>query len=98
MATKRKAAKKKKAASKSTREKRRLWLMFPPRLITTPVIWELGDKFSLVTDIRQAEIRDEIGIVCLVLEGDRDNLKKATTWLERRGVKVEPVEINVIES
>ena len=98
MAAKKKAGKKKRAASKSAREKRRLWLMFPPRLITTPVIWELGDKFSLVTDIRQAEIRDEIGIVCLVLEGERDILKKATTWLERRGVKVEPVEINVIES
>ena len=98
MAAKRKASKKKKAAKKPAREKRRLWLMYPPRLITTPVIWELATKFDLIADIRQAEVRDEIGIVCLVLEGERNNLKKATTWLERRGVKVEPVEINVIES
>ena len=93
-----KAVKKKKAAKKTSSEKRRLWLMYPPRLITSPIIWELSTKYNLITNIRQAEVRDEIGIICLELEGARDALKKATTWLERRGVKVEPVEINVIES
>ena len=93
-----KAVKKKKAAKKASSEKRRLWLMYPPRLITSPIIWELSTKYNLITNIRQAEVRDEIGIICLELEGPRDALKKATTWLERRGVKVEPVEINVIES
>ena len=97
-ATGKKAVKKKKAAKKALSEKRRLWLMYPPRLITSPIIWELSTKFNLITNIRQAEVRDEIGIICLELEGPRDALKKATTWLERRGVKVEPVEINVIES
>ena len=96
--TGKKAVKEKKSAKKTTSEKRRLWLMYPPRLITSPVIWELSTKFNLITNIRQAEVRDEIGIICLELEGARDALKKATTWLERRGVKVEPVEINVIES
>ena len=93
-----KAVKKKKAAKKASSEKRRLWLMYPPRLITSPIIWELTTKYNLITNIRQAEVRDEIGIICLELEGAREALKKATTWLERRGVKVEPVEINVIES
>ncbi len=103
MAPKKKAAgkkpvKKKKTAKKASSEKRRLWLMYPPRLITSPIIWELSTKYNLITNIRQAEVRDEIGIICLEIEGARDALKKATTWLERRGVKVEPVEINVIES
>ncbi len=97
-ATGKKAVKKKKSARKTSSEKRRLWLMYPPRLITSPIIWELSSKFNLITNIRQAEVRDEIGIICLELEGSRDALKKATVWLERRGVKVEPVEINVIES
>ena len=92
------AKEKKRAYKKTTSEKRRLWLMYPPRLITSPIIWELSSKFNLITNIRQAEVRDEIGIICLELEGARDALKKATVWLERRGVKVEPVEINVIES
>jgi ABC-type methionine transport system ATPase subunit len=97
-ATRKKAVKKKKTAKKPSSEKRRLWLMYPPRLITSPIIWEISNKFNLITNIRQAEVRDEIGIICLELEGPRDALKKATAWLERRGVKVEPVEINVIES
>ena len=72
--------------------------MYPPKHITSPVICELVTRFELVINIRQAEVRDEIGIVCLELEGARTDLKKATNWLERKGIKVEPVEINVIES
>ena len=49
-----------------------------------------------MANIRQAEVRDEIGIVCLELEGGRSSLKKACQWLKRKGVKVEPVEISVI--
>ena len=72
--------------------------MFPPKLITTPVIWELSQKFPLVTNIRQASVTDEIGIVCLELEGQRPDIKAAVKWLEKKGIKVEPVEINIIES
>jgi ABC-type methionine transport system ATPase subunit len=76
----------------------RLWLMYPPRLIATPVIWELARKFPVVTNVRQASVTDEIGIVCLELNGPRPALKAAIAWLERQGIKVEPVEIGVIES
>jgi len=76
----------------------RLWLMYPPKLITTPVIWQLGHKFKIVTNVRQASVTDEIGIVCLEMEGQRSVIKDAIKWLERIGVSVEPVEINVIES
>ncbi|MDQ6632593.1 MAG: NIL domain-containing protein [Verrucomicrobiota bacterium] len=76
----------------------RLWLMYPSKLITTPVIWELGQKFPVVTNLRQVSVTDEIGIVSLELEGQRDEIKAAIKWLEKSGIKVEPVEINVIES
>jgi L-aspartate semialdehyde sulfurtransferase ferredoxin len=76
----------------------RLWLMYPPRLITTPVIWELAQKFKVVTNVRQASVNDEIGVVCLELDGMRAEIKGAIKWLEKLGVKVEPVEISVIES
>jgi ABC-type methionine transport system ATPase subunit len=78
-------------------DKTRLWLMFPARLITRPIIWELGKKFALVTNIRQASVTEEVGIVSLSLAGERDEIKKAIEWLEELGVKVEPVEINTIE-
>ncbi|HTR41160.1 MAG TPA: NIL domain-containing protein [Pseudomonadales bacterium] len=93
------ATKKKAAATKSTSPtQQRLWLMYPPRLIKKPFIWEVGHKFKVVTNIRQATVTDEIGIVCLELDGKREEVKAAIKWLEKNGVNVEPVEINVIES
>src|SRR5258708_36185610 len=79
-------------------EQTRLWLMYPPRLIKEPLIWKLSQKFPVVTNIRQASVTDEIGIVSLELAGKRQDIKAAIKWLEKLGVSVEPVEINVIES
>jgi L-aspartate semialdehyde sulfurtransferase ferredoxin len=80
------------------KETSRLWLMYPSRLITRPVIYELGHKFQVVTNIRQASVTPEVGIVSLELEGERSEIKKAIAWLEELGIKVEPVEINIIEN
>jgi ABC-type methionine transport system ATPase subunit len=91
------ATKKKLPATKSTTPtQQRLWLMYPPKLIKKPFIWEVGHKFKVVTNIRQASVTDEIGIVCLELDGPRDEVKAAIKWLEKNGVNVEPVEIGVI--
>jgi ABC-type methionine transport system ATPase subunit len=99
------ATKKKTPAPKSAKQtkptspsQRRLWLMYPPKLIQQPLIWQLGRKFNVVTNIRQASVTDEIGIVCLEVDGPRDEVKASIKWLEKIGVSVEPVEINVIES
>ena len=70
--------------------------MYPPRLITKPLIWQLGHKFKLITNIRQASVTDEIGIVCLELDGERAEIKAAIKWLESQKVSVEPVEIGTI--
>ena len=91
------AKKTKPAATKATTPvQQRLWLMYPPKLIKKPFIWEVGHKFKVVTNIRQATVTDEIGIVCLELDGHRDEVKAAIKWLEKQGVNVEPVEIGII--
>ena len=72
--------------------------MYPPRLIKMPLIWELGRKFKVVTNIRQCSVSDEIGIVCLELDGKREDVKAAIKWLTKCGVSVEPIEISVIAS
>ena len=77
---------------------KRLWLTYPKQAIQRPVIYELGRRFTVVTNIRQASVTEEVGIVSLELAGDRAEIKKAIKWLEDLGIKVEPVEINVIES
>ena len=71
--------------------------MYPSRLITRPVIYDLGKKFEIITNVRQASVTPEVGIVSLELEGKRSEIKKAIAWLEELGIKVEPVEINTIE-
>ncbi len=100
------ASKKSKPAAKDTtplppdprQSKSRLWLTFPAPLITRPVIWELGQKFKVVFNLRQVSVGKDIGIVCLELEGARTEIKNAINWLESLGVEVEPVEIGVLES
>ena len=79
-------------------EHRRFWLTYPPKLITRPIVWEMAKKFPVVFNIRQASVTDEIGILCLELEGKRAEIRTAIAWLEKNGVRVEPVEINVLES
>ena len=77
--------------------KLRLWLMFQPRLVVQPVVYELGKKFAVVTNIRQASVNEEIGVVSVELDGEPSVIEQAIAWLEDLGVKVEPVEINTIE-
>jgi L-aspartate semialdehyde sulfurtransferase ferredoxin len=98
MATKTKKSNSAKSTKPTTPTQRRLWLMYPARLIQKPLVWELGQKFKVVTNLRQVSVTDEIGIVCLEVDGQRDEVNAAIKWLEKLGVKVEPVEINVIES
>ncbi len=76
----------------------RLWLMYPPRLIQKPVIWELTHKFALITNVRQASVTDEIGIVCLELEGAPEEIQAGMKWLKKLGVSVKPVELSAMES
>jgi hypothetical protein len=91
-------ANKPKAKAATETAHQRLWLMYPPKLITNPVVWELGHKFPITTNVRQASVTDEIGIVCLEISGPPKSVKAAIHWLEKIGIKVEPVEIGVIES
>ena len=92
MATNKKSA----PTTQKSQQQTRLSLMYPPKLITQPLIWQLGHKFKLMTNIRQASVTDEIGIVCLELDGLRSEIKAAIKWLEKSGVNVEPVEISAI--
>ena len=87
----------KKTKSKQ-KETKRLWLTYPRKAIQRPVVYELGQRFTVVTNIRQASVTEEVGIVSLEIVGERAEIKRAIKWLEGLRIKVEPVEINVIES
>ena len=92
MATKKRAS----VSKPNSPVQQRLWLMYPPKLIKKPFIYEVGHKFKVITNIRQASVTDEIGIVCLELAGPRGEVGRVITWLEKQVVNVEPVEIGII--
>jgi len=84
-------------APEGKREKRKVYLTYPPRLVKEPLIYRVGRKFKVITNIRSASISDKIGLVALELEGKRSEVERALQWFRRKGVKVEPIEQDVVE-
>ncbi|MDX8388266.1 MAG: NIL domain-containing protein [Ghiorsea sp.] len=78
--------------------KLRVYLNFDKNKVTDPVIWQLAKEFDVITNIRTAEVREDMGLVGLEIEGDAAVVETAVKWLEALdGVHVEPIEQNVIE-
>ncbi len=77
--------------------KKRVKFTFPQQLITEPVIYELGRKFDIVTNIRRAEVREDTGWVVLELEGDEAEIANGVDWVVSTGVRVDPVGGDVLE-
>lgn len=76
--------------------KRRVMFTFPPELVTRPVIYNLGHEFKLVTNIRRADVTEDRGWVVLELEGDDKEIDKGISWMVTQGVRVDPVEGDVV--
>lgn len=78
--------------------KQALDLIFPSNLIKEPVIHEMSKKFDVVFNLRRAKITEKIGEIVLELEGSQDALDKAVAWLKGRGLKVDSVTHDSLES
>jgi len=76
---------------------RKVWLTFPKDLVGEPLIWEVAQKFKVVTNIRQASISRDIGLVGLELSGEEQEVQGAVGFFADKGVGVEPVELDVVE-
>jgi len=77
--------------------KMRVKFTFPQELITEPVIYELARKFKIITNIRRADVREDMGWVVLELEGDEDEINRGIDWVISTGVRVDPVSGDVVE-
>ena len=76
---------------------KRVRFTFPTQLITEPVIYQLGQKFRIVTNIRRADVREDMGWVVLELEGEEEEIDRGIEWVSAAGVRVDPVGGDVIE-
>lgn len=61
-------------------------LTYPEDLVSEPVLWELGERFGLRTNIRRANVEDTIAWVIVEVRGER--VAEARAWLEERGIEV----------
>ena len=72
-------------------------LSFPEDKIKEPIIYQIGHEFKIVTNVRRADVREKTGWVELELTGDSSEIEKAVESLKLKGVKVEPIDRNIIE-
>ncbi len=77
--------------------KHRIKLTFPQEMITVPVIHELGKQFNIVTNIRRADVTEDRGWVILELEGDMPEIERGLKWVASQGVRVDPVQGDIVE-
>ena len=77
--------------------KLRVKFTFPPEQIKEPVIYEVGKRFDLVTNVRRADITAEVAWAILEMDGSREDLDRAVDWLRDLNVRVDPVEDSILE-
>ena len=77
--------------------KQRVKFTFPEDLVTQSVIYEMGHKFEVVTNIRRADVREDVGWVVLEVDGADDEIRRSVDWVRSIGVRVDPVGGDVID-
>ena len=77
--------------------KKRVMFTFPPELISQPIIYRLGQKFNISTNIRRADVTEDRGWVMLELEGKEEDIEQGIAWVISEGIRVDPVVGDIVE-
>src|SRR5262245_20355005 len=85
-----------KSINKMSKKKARVYLTYPEKLIKEPVVYELGHKFKVVTNIRSASVSAGVGLVALEIDGDAEEVEKSLKYLKDLGISVKPLNQDVI--
>ena len=56
-----------------------------------PVIYTLGKRFNLVTNLRRANINERLAWVIIEVEGTPEAIADAVAWLTDQGIQVDRV-------
>ncbi len=74
----------------------RVQLTFPQESVKRPVIYEIGKEFDVVTNVRRANVTATSGWVVLELSGEWEEIERALERFKSHGVRVDPVEGDVV--
>ncbi|MBI2852634.1 MAG: NIL domain-containing protein [Chloroflexi bacterium] len=77
--------------------RRQVMFTFPEQLIKEPIIYDLGQQFSVITNIRRADVTEKKGWVVLEMEGAEKDIEAGITWVTSKGVRVDPVAGDIVE-
>jgi L-aspartate semialdehyde sulfurtransferase ferredoxin len=74
----------------------RYMFTFPPVQMKEPIIYNLGHKFRVITNIRRAEVTEDHGWAILELEGADEDIEAGLDYLRSIGVQVNAMEGDVV--
>jgi len=77
--------------------KKQVMFTFPEELIKEPIIYNLGQQFKVITNIRRADVSEHRGWVVLELEGEEKEIEEGISWVVSKGVRVDPVIGDIVE-
>ena len=78
------------------RVRKRIYLTFPPELVREPLVCRMYAELRVEFNLRTASVTDEIGIIGLELHGEPAEIDAAIAFFRSRGVRVEPIELDVV--
>ena len=70
--------------------KRRVMFTFSSEVMTEPIIYNLGQQFKLITNIRRADLTENRGWIVLELDGKEEDIEAGIAWATSKGVRVAP--------
>ncbi len=75
---------------------KRVYLTYPAALVREPIVCQMYDRLRVEFNLRTASVTDEIGIIGLELRGSAEAVAEAIAFFRERGVRVEPIELDVV--
>ena len=76
--------------------RRKVYLTFPAVKTREAIICDMYDQYKVRFNIRSASVTESLGLIALELEASEAQMNKAFEYFKKRGVKVEPIELDVM--
>lgn len=76
---------------------KKVYLTFPSAQVKEAIICDMYDQYKVRFNIRSASVNEQVGLMAVEMEGPEDKVVEAMQFFRKRGLKVEPIEMSVIE-
>ena len=71
--------------------RRKVMLTFSEESVAEPIIYNIGQQFKMVTNIRRANMTEDGGWIEVELEGEDEDIEDGIAWAISRGVRVDEI-------